>query len=36
MAYDDKKSDYIEKLVSVNRTAKVVKGEDNLVLLPLQ
>ena len=26
MAYDDKKSDYIEKLVSVNRTAKVVKG----------
>ena len=26
MAYDDKKSDYIEKLVAVNRTAKVVKG----------
>ena len=26
MAYDEKKSDYIEKLVSVNRTAKVVKG----------
>ena len=26
MAYDEKKSDYIEKLVAVNRTAKVVKG----------
>ena len=26
MAYEDKKSDYIEKLVSVNRVAKVVKG----------
>ena len=26
MAFDEKKSDYIEKLVAVNRTAKVVKG----------
>ena len=32
MAVEEKKSDYIEKLVAVNRTAKVVKVEDNLDL----
>ena len=26
MAVEERKSDYIEKLVAVNRTAKVVKG----------
>ena len=26
MAFEEKKTDYIEKLVAVNRTAKVVKG----------
>ncbi len=26
MVFEEKKTDYIEKLVAVNRTAKVVKG----------
>jgi hypothetical protein len=36
MASEERNSDYIEKLVAVNRVAKVVKGGDNLVSQLLQ
>ena len=35
MATDERNSDYIEKLVAVNRAAKVVKGGRHYIFTPL-